>query len=70
MTFLLLSLASLSVTISMTIHVAANGIISFFSMAEYYPIVYIPYTYIVFLKFHNKYLYLVIRIIQTWGLPG
>ena len=34
MTFLLLCLTSLSMAISMSIHVAANGIISFFLMGE------------------------------------
>ena len=39
MIFVFLSLSSLSMIISRSIHVAANGIISFFFMAEYYSIV-------------------------------
>ena len=40
MIFVLLCLTSLSMTISGSIHVVANGIISFFLMAEQYSIVY------------------------------
>ena len=36
-------LTSLSMTVSMSIHVAENGVILFFFMAEYYSIVYIKY---------------------------
>ena len=41
MVFLFLCLTSLSMTISRSIHVAANGTISFFLIVEYYFIVYI-----------------------------
>ena len=40
MIFVFLCLTSLSMTISRSIHVAANGIILFFFKAEYYSIVY------------------------------
>ena len=43
MIFVLLWLMSLSVTISRTIHVAANGVISFFFMVEQYSAVYMCY---------------------------
>ena len=45
--FLLLCLTSLSVTISRFNHVAANGIISFFLMAEQYSIVYMYYIFFI-----------------------
>ena len=41
MIFVLFCLTSLSMIISRSIHVAANGIISFFFMAEQYSIAYI-----------------------------
>ena len=40
MIFLFLRLTSLSITASGSTHVAANGVISFFLMAEEYSIVY------------------------------
>ena len=46
MIFVFVWLTSLSMTISRSIHVAANGIISFFLMAEYYSIVYMYHIFI------------------------
>ena len=46
MMFLLLCLTSLNMTLSMSVHVAANGIISCFSMAEYYSIAYMYHIFL------------------------
>ena len=45
-----LCLTSLSMTISRSIHVAANGIITFFFMAEIYSIVYINHNFLIHLS--------------------
>ena len=50
MIFVFLWLTSLSMTISRFIHVAANGIISFFFMAESYSIVYMYHIFIIHLS--------------------
>ena len=42
-----LYLTSLSIIISSSIHVAANGIISFFLVAEYYPMVYMYHIFFI-----------------------
>ena len=45
--FLFLSFFTFNVIISSCLHVAANGIISFFFVAEQYPIVYVHYIFII-----------------------
>ena len=45
--FLCHSLTSLMMIISRSIHVAANGIISFFSVAKYYSIVYMYHSFFI-----------------------
>ena len=47
MIFLFLCLTSLIMTFSRLIHVAANGIVSFFLMAEWYSIVYIHHLFFI-----------------------
>ena len=48
MVFVFLCLTSLSMVISRSIHVAANSIISFFLMAEYYSIVYMYHIFFIY----------------------
>ena len=50
MVFVFLCLTSLSMIISRSIHVAANGVISFFFMAEYYSIVYMYHIFFIHLS--------------------
>ena len=53
MLFLLLCLTSLSETISGSIHSAANGIISFFLIAEQHPLVYMYHIFFIRSSFNG-----------------
>ena len=53
MMFVFIQLTSLSMIISRSIHVAANGIISFFFMAEYYSSVYMYHIFFIHSSVHG-----------------